>query len=141
MDRAALDAAIKLGLEYGGWVPKGRLAEDGKIPLKYKLRECDSKEYPVRTEMNVKEGDATLILCRGPVKGGTQFTHFLCLKHQKPVGLVSLDAGSKKEIVEAVKAFIEDQRPKVLNVAGPRESGAPGIYKQAFEILCKALKD
>jgi hypothetical protein len=28
-DRAALDAALECGIEIGGWVPKGRKAEDG----------------------------------------------------------------------------------------------------------------
>ena len=35
VDRAGLEAAIALGLPYGGWVPKGRLAEDGTVPLRY----------------------------------------------------------------------------------------------------------
>jgi hypothetical protein len=38
-DRAALDAAIDLGIPHGGWVPKGRLAEDGPISDKYHLQE------------------------------------------------------------------------------------------------------
>ena len=65
MDRGALDAAIQLGVPHGGWCPKGRLAEDGTIPARYQLRESDSADYCVRTEQNVLEGDATLILCRG----------------------------------------------------------------------------
>jgi putative molybdenum carrier protein len=32
VDRAALDAAIELGIEYGGWCPKGGWAEDHVIP-------------------------------------------------------------------------------------------------------------
>jgi len=32
VDRAALDAAIALGIPVGGWCPKGRRAEDGTIP-------------------------------------------------------------------------------------------------------------
>jgi hypothetical protein len=38
-DRAALDAAIRLGIPHGGWVPKGRLAEDGRLPDRYQLEE------------------------------------------------------------------------------------------------------
>ena len=30
VDRAALDAALELGIEAGGWCPEGRLAISGK---------------------------------------------------------------------------------------------------------------
>jgi Circularly permutated YpsA SLOG family len=36
-DRAALDFAIEHGLKHGGWCPKGRRAEDGRIPSRYEL--------------------------------------------------------------------------------------------------------
>ncbi len=45
-DRAALDVAIKLNIPHGGWVPKGRLAEDGPIHPKYQLKEMPSDSYP-----------------------------------------------------------------------------------------------
>lgn len=65
VDRAALDAAIALGIPHGGWCPRGRLAEDGRIPDSYRLLEADSPEYHVRTELNVVHSDGTLILFVG----------------------------------------------------------------------------
>jgi len=62
VDRGALDAAIGLGIPHGGWCPRGRLAEDGPIPARYVLSETDSPEYWLRTEQNVSDSDATLIL-------------------------------------------------------------------------------
>ena len=70
----ALDAAIALGIPHGGWCPRGRLAEDGRIPWRYNLTETDSPHYAVRTERNVLDSDATLILCRGTPSGGTELT-------------------------------------------------------------------
>lgn len=32
VDLAALDAAMALGIPYGGYCPKGRINENGKIP-------------------------------------------------------------------------------------------------------------
>ena len=58
-DRAGLEAAMNAGLSCGGWCPKGRKAEDGKIPDKYPLQETESADYFVRTEMNVKDSDGT----------------------------------------------------------------------------------
>ena len=34
-DRAALDITIKFNISYGGWIPKGPIAEDGPLPDKY----------------------------------------------------------------------------------------------------------
>lgn len=70
-DRAALDAAIKLEIPHGGWVPKGRKAEDGVIPEKYQLQEMPTAKYPERTENNVLHSDATLILTHGPLARGS----------------------------------------------------------------------
>ena len=48
-DRGALDAAIEAGIEYGGWVPKGRLDENGEIPAVYAhLTETDDDTFDTR---------------------------------------------------------------------------------------------
>src|SRR3989344_782830 len=91
VDRAALDAALELGLPCGGIVPKGRLAEDGRIPERYPVQECDSEDYVVRTELNVIHSDATLILNRGEISGGTLITAQFCRKHKKPFHVIPMD--------------------------------------------------
>ena len=53
-DRAALDFAIKHKIPHGGWVPKGRIAEDGPLPAKYNLTEMPTTSYqkrPSRTSL------------------------------------------------------------------------------------------
>jgi predicted Rossmann-fold nucleotide-binding protein len=62
VDRAALDVAIACGIPHGGWCPRGRISEAGPIPAHYQLTETDSFKYWVRTERNVIDSDATLIL-------------------------------------------------------------------------------
>ena len=42
-----------------GWVPKGRLAEDGPISAKYQLKEMPTYSYEARTEQNVIDSDFT----------------------------------------------------------------------------------
>ena len=74
-DRAALDAALGAGVPIGGWVPKGRRAEDGTIPERYSnLRETDTDLYETRTRWNVRDSDATLILSHGALAGGSKKT-------------------------------------------------------------------
>jgi hypothetical protein len=137
VDRAALDVAIELGIPCGGWCPKGRVAEDGVIDDRYPLQETDSPEYPVRTEMNVKDSDATLIITRGPATGGTARTLELAEKHKKPHLVVDLSIRKDPMIV---KKWLEFNQVGVLNVAGPRDSKTPGIYELSIEFLRKVLQ-
>src|SRR5262249_57051294 len=60
-DRAGLDFAIEAGLEHGGYVPKGRKAEDGRIDDRYQLVELLSSSYVARTKRKVEESDGTVI--------------------------------------------------------------------------------
>ena len=88
-DRAALDFALKYYIPHGGWIPKGRLAEDGPLPDKYQLQEMPTISYPKRTEQNVIDSDGTLIFSRGKPTGGTDYTRKMVLKHKKK--LVHID--------------------------------------------------
>ena len=136
MDRAALDVALELGLACGGWCPRGRLAEDGAIPAHYPLRETSSRRYEDRTEQNVIDSDATLIVAKGPLSGGTALTAKLAERHAKPLRIADL-AGEID--VEALHAWLEAEKVAVLNVAGPRESGVPGICAEATDFLRRLL--
>jgi hypothetical protein len=137
VDRAALDAAIELGIPHGGWCPRGRLAEDGRIPDRYQLRESDSSEYPVRTEQNVLDSDATLILYRGRLSGGTELTRRLAQQHRRPNLAVDLDGSSD---VAEVCRWLQEKEVQTLNVAGPRESQSPGIGAMAKEFVVRMLQ-
>lgn len=136
VDRAALDAAIELGIELGGWCPRGRRAEDGAIHGRYPLRETPSRGYSQRTEWNVRDSDATLILCRRDMSGGTRLTAELAAGYAKPLLVLDLDSGPDPEMVVD---WLRERRVGVLNVAGPREEGAPGIYAQSLAVLVRLL--
>lgn len=137
VDRGALDAAIELSLAHGGWCPHGRLAEDGIIPAHYLLREHKSPDYAARTEQNVIDSDATLILYRDRLQGGTALTNRLAKEHQKPLHRVRLESPIRyARIIEWLLA----NSVRVLNVAGPRGSSNPGLEKQAKEMLLKLFR-
>lgn len=137
VDRGALDAAIALGIEHGGWCPRGRQAEDGRIPDRYRLEETDSPDYPARTERNVLESDATLILYRGQLSGGTLLTLRLAEDHQRPCLAVNLDSPVPPA---EIRKWLKEHRAEVLNVAGPRESQSLGIGDSAREFMLNLLK-
>ena len=144
VDRAALDAALERAFPLGGWVPKGRRAEDGIIPAHYPLEETPTEEYQVRTEWNVRDSDATLIITQGVVSGGTALTVEFAKAHQKPYLIIDLKDDTlcrdQERVVSLVKEWIDHNGPRVLNIAGPRESKHPGIYNEAKDLIRKILK-
>lgn len=137
-DRAAFDAALALGIPLGGWVPRGRLDEDGVIPARYpNLREAASAEPAVRTEHNVRDSDATLLLSHGPLIGGSALTRQLCEQWERPWLHVDLS----RPAVERVRTWLTRVRPSALNVAGPRASEDPEVYAAARELLVEVLAE
>lgn len=132
VDRGALDAALDLGLEAGGWAPKGRRAEDGIIPDRYPLQETGSRDYEQRTEWNVRDSDATLILTTGKPEGGTAVTIETAHRLEKPVFVVDL---LKPHNLASIQFWLDYENVAVLNVAGPRESKVPGIRAMAMGFL------
>jgi hypothetical protein len=136
VDRAALDVAKELGREYGGWCPKGRLAEDGRIPDDYPLRETETTDYAERTELNVRDSDGTLILTVGPPSGGTAYTIECARKLQKPHSVVDL---LRTPNIDDVLSWLHEKRIAVLNVAGPRQSQSPEGYALAYRFLFALL--
>ncbi|HET6349033.1 MAG TPA: putative molybdenum carrier protein [Candidatus Krumholzibacteria bacterium] len=141
-DRAALDAALELGAPTGGWVPRGRRAEDGRIADRYpNLRETDGDEYETRTRWNVRDSDATLILAHGPLTGGSAFTQEVARELGKPVLYVDLDAAAIDDAVRTIRAWLATLSGDTLNVAGPRASKDPLIYEKTREIVKALLLD
>jgi hypothetical protein len=139
VDRAALDFAIAHGIDHGGWCPKGRIAEDGVIPQRYKLKETESSDAAKRTEGNVLESNATVIIAHErELFGGTLFTQQCAKKHNKPL-LIICESDDLRQSTSALRAFSE--RYDTLNIAGPRESEAPGIGAFANELLTLSLID
>ena len=135
VDRGALDAAIELDIPHGGKCPRGRLAEDGRIPNQYQLSETESRRYSVRTEMNVVESDGTLIFFYGQLSGGTELTRRMAIKNQKPFFL--FDFTNPPELDE-VASWIVGENIATLNCAGPRESSCEGISSLTRQ-LCVEL--
>jgi hypothetical protein len=138
VDQAALDVAIEFDIEHGGWCPLGRICEFGTIPAKYRLTETESPEYKVRTERNVIESDATLILYRRNLTAGTAYTYRQVKKHRKPHLLVDLESHFP---VQSVVHWLRDAHVAVLNIAGPRESTAVGIGRQSYQFLATVIHE
>lgn len=140
-DRAGLDFALDNNILIGGWCPKGRRSEDGIIPLKYTLLETSSSAYPQRTRQNVLDSDATLIFTYRAPQGGTALTIKYAIKYKKPHLVLDFSLyKSLNELAYAIIIWLWKIKPNILNIAGPRASECPQIYKLVYKTLSLSLK-
>jgi hypothetical protein len=143
VDRAALRAACDCGLEIGGWCPPGRESEDGPIPAEFPLRETPVERSPeapevprsLRTEWNVRDSDATLILRPAGSEGadpGTDWAARCAERYGRP--LLVCDPGDPAA-ASTLSLWLAELPIRRLNVAGPSEASAPGIGNLAYTLL------
>ena len=138
-DRAALDAAIKVGVSHGGWVPKGRLAEDGAIPPNYSLKEMSTGSHAARTEQNVLDSDGTVIISHGDLTGGSKLTQDFSRKHEKPCLHIDIHKTPQFLAASEIHRWVIENGIETLNVAGPRASKDPEIYRDTKYIIEAAI--
>jgi len=162
VDRAALDVALKHGIECGGWCPAGRLDEFGRIPDKYPLKEFKhgNKEgrspdrpggletaapweargiFAERTFANVRDSAGTTIIYDEEIEGGTAYT-FECCKHlQRPHQLIDASKVSAENAAKLIADFVRTHKVDILNVAGPRQSEWLEGYSYVFRALDRFL--
>ena len=133
VDRAALDAAIKLNIPHGGWCPKGRTAIDGIVPKKYKLQETDSSLYPPRTRKNVEDADGTLVYADGEYSRGTELTIKIAKGWGRPLLVIDNFVSTP---IKTAQDWVTINKIKILNVAGPSDRGRhEGIYGKSYQFL------
>jgi hypothetical protein len=136
VDRAALEFGRRTGIPVGGWCPAGGRAEDlteppGLLDAFPELEPTPAADPRERTRWNVRDSDATLVLVRGEVRSpGTALTVAVAEELGRPCLVVEVDD------VAAVRSWLVAlPADVVLNVAGPRESQAPGIQVEAGRLL------
>ena len=136
IDRAALDVALSLGVECGGWCPGGREAEDGMSPQKYPLQEIPGGTAADRTGANVAFADGTVIFHpRLPLHGGTKWTQECAMAKTKPCLLIAAEELDPATVLGSLVRFVRHHRIEILNVAGPTASEWPEGYDFAASIL------
>jgi hypothetical protein len=145
VDRAVLDVALARDLDYGGWCPKGGWAEDCPAPpgllTKYpQLKETPLADPAQRTEWNVRDADACLILVDtggAEASAGTMLACDLAHRYRKPLQIVDL---REPDILARAASWLRAQQTKhgsgfMLAIGGPRESEAPGIHRRASRFI------
>lgn len=143
-DRAALDVAIALSIPYGGWCPKGGWAEDmpnppGLLNCYFQLKETESNDPAERTQFNVRDSNATLVVITESSQNtspGTLLTRKTAEKLQRPILIIPAD---QSEAANKLEEWLSKLNVEIFNVAGPRESEAPGLYLLTRALLEKVF--
>lgn len=155
-DRGALYGALDVGFPIGGFAPYGWRAEDGVIPeeLRAHMTQTVSERYDVRTRRNVEESDMTLIVHLGKHGAGTALTARFALKRKKPLWIEDLwtsrqvfswNGGALVDVAAqpnppTLRNMLAELKVKTLNVAGPRESHAPGLQARVRAFVAELLR-
>ena len=140
VDRAALDVALRRGIECGGWCPTGRLDEFGKIPDHYPIQELQGGGFTERTLQNVKDSDGTVVVYSVELRGGTAQTVNFCLELKRPHELIDASKISTEGAAKLIDDFVDKNKINILNVAGPRQSEWSEGYAYASRALSAFLK-
>ena len=139
VDRAALDVALRRGVNCGGWCPVGRLDEFGKIPEQYPVQELQSGGFTERTLQNVKDSDGTVVIYPGELRAGTEQTVRFSVELKRPHQLIDASKLSAEDAAELIVECVSENKIGILNVAGPRQSEWPQGYDYAFRALSAFL--
>jgi hypothetical protein len=150
-DQAGWRAAKRFGLKTGGWIPRGYLTEDRLRPefaMHYGAIEHPSREYPPRTRANVRMADVTLVFdtSRGrtleSLSRGSQLTINSAIEEDKRGFTVVVRLGEPIDPKRpaAMAHRLRELNPRSINVAGNRESSAPGVGQWVEEYLCEVFR-
>lgn len=136
-DQGALVAAKQLGIDTGGWMPRGFLTEAGPCPALadvYGLKEMPSADYPKRTRQNVKDSDGTVWIGDREDSRGFLCTEKWCDHYERPF--------LKRPVGAMVfRDWLLRWNIRVLNVAGPRASSDDLAHTRAAQFLINALTE
>jgi Circularly permutated YpsA SLOG family len=140
VDRAALDVALKQGIECGGWCPARRLDEFGRIPDHYPVQELAAGGFTERTMQNVKDSEGTVIIYASKLTGGTEQTVRFSVELKRPHQLIDASRISAEDGAKFIADFVRKNNISVLNVAGPRQSEWAEGYDYTVRALDAFLK-
>lgn len=138
-DQTVLDAAIKLGIPYTGWIPKGKNTETGPLPSRYQLEEMPTAVITKCIEKNVLEAKGTLIILSGRLTGNYAHAERMTLQHRRQLLGIDLKQFVAVKAASLVNEWIQLQRIDKVFVIGPSVSEFPGIERHTKLIVEGAL--
>lgn len=139
-DIGAIYGARRAGVATGGTAPNGWRTEKGAQPVlaEFGLKQHESPDYGPRTEANILDSDATVIFSKNFHSPGTVKTVKLAREYDKVFIRIN---PFTREAEQLFMEFCARERPLVINIAGNRESVAPGISRHVAKIVFHVLSN
>ena len=140
-DIGGLRAAKAHGIPTGGCAAKGYKTENGvskEVETLYGLVD-KGYDYVERTKENVRESDITIVYADNVNSAGTKLTIDSCIKYKKPYKL-NLPSYQLCDLLKGMNKILPSDKVFIINIAGNRESVAPGVESRTERMVGNGLK-
>ena len=134
-EKAALDAALKLGIPHSGWAYKGRKTEEGPLPEKYNVQETSNKSFSNRIKMNVLDAAGVVIFSYGKLFIGLKIVEELASKYSRPSLHIDLSEYSFNIAAATIRAWMIKNEIEVVYVTGQKYVKDFDIYSEVIRII------
>jgi hypothetical protein len=134
-ERAALDTAVKLGIGYGGWVPKAGIDPVNRHANTYNLVEMSTPHRMEAFKKNIRESEGTLVLSHGTLSSYVRSTLKTVRRYSTPLLHVDLKSTHAFNAASMVNDWLMENDINILHVTGPTDSEDPNIYRASLDIL------
>jgi Circularly permutated YpsA SLOG family len=135
VDRAALDAAMKMGSNAAVGVRRGGSTSAAEFPIVIELKNKEHSNFADRTLQNIKGSDGTVIICFDKLRGDTAQMVQFCIERPRPHQLINAAKVSADDAANLLVDLVRKYKIDILNVGGPRQSEWPDGYNYAFRAI------
>ncbi len=132
---AALDAAIKLGMACGGWIPKESSHPGGINADRYNLTEMATSNPTEALKKNIRVSDGTLMLSHGTLSSNVKNTKKTLQRYSTPLLHLDLKSTNAFNAASLINDWLIDNDLNILHVTGPTEKEDHKIYSATLDIL------
>ncbi len=134
-EQAALDAAIKLGIAFGGWLPKGGDPEFVSESDKYNRTELHAAHQNEADKTNIRKSDGTLLLSHGVLGFDSHEIENSARRYSAPLLQIDLNQVNAFNGAAMINDWIMENAVTVLHVSGPSLLEDQRIYQATHDIL------
>lgn len=144
--QGALEAAVDLGLEWGGWMPKGGKIEYGLVETRFrgKMKEHASADFSTWMRQNIVDSHATLVVADSlPLTGDTLQTKRMAESVMRSHFVATFsEKNAVAETQKWLRQFFEDEYPVpfILHVVGAGEAKSPGIQSKTRRFIAELIR-
>ncbi len=133
--RAALEAAVKLGLSSGGWTAVSYPAGRQDLVDRFGLKELETGTMEEAVLLNLLKADATLLLTRGELDLRTKQVRRLCKTNEKPCLHLDLKTTGAFQAARELARWLPKAEAQVLHVTGSDASQDPEMARIVPDLI------